>query len=173
MSQRIVVMRAGRIVQDATPREIYRRPRSVFVAGFIGETNLITGRVSSPLRDRADIVLPGGERVVASTDGVAVRDGDEVTLSIRPELVTMGSAQAPDTTSLDGNIEEAIYLGDHVRVKVRTQGGTEIWCHAPIDQALDELGLRIAVGWRVGDALVLAHDIDGDLAHSSDHARGH
>jgi spermidine/putrescine transport system ATP-binding protein len=173
MSQRIVVMRAGRIVQDATPREIYRRPSSVFVAGFIGQTNLVTGRVSSLLRDRADIVLPGGERVVASTEGIAVSDGDEVTLSIRPELVTMGSAPAPDTTGLEGAIEEAIYLGDHVRVKVRTQGGTEIWCHAPIDHALDEIGLRITIAWRVGDALVLAHEDDGVFPDSLDPPLGH
>jgi putative spermidine/putrescine transport system ATP-binding protein len=145
------------------------RPKSVFVAGFIGEINLLNGRVEHLENDRYRVLISGGESVLAFYEDARLREGEDVVLSLRPELVTLGGVPTGDTNSLDGEIEEAIYLGNHMRLRVRTQGGTEIWCHAPVERGVDQLERQVSIGWRITDARLLATDTGKEGPPSKDH----
>ncbi len=94
LSSRIAVMNEGQVIQVASPREIYERPVSRFVAEFIGTTNFLTGTVRDhlPEREQTMVTLDCGEQVVVPTDQVTVA-GQQVTLSIRPESVALSTEQ--------------------------------------------------------------------------------
>jgi putrescine transport system ATP-binding protein len=83
MADRIAVMQGGRIVQVACPRELYQRPATRFVAGFVGEVNLIEGRIigRDPVHRRIETAL--GMFVVAADEDFA--PGEAVTVAVRPE----------------------------------------------------------------------------------------
>jgi spermidine/putrescine transport system ATP-binding protein len=157
MSERVVVMRAGRVIQDATPREIYTNPRSVFVAGFIGETNLLRGVVVEAASGEATFRLSSGEVVRAVGGAAWVRSGTDGVVSIRPELVRIGGELDSESNRLSGAIAESIYLGNHVRMKVGTEGGAEVWLHVPVEDATAGLkqGDPVAISWRPEDGRLL------------------
>ena len=164
MSDRIAVMHAGRVEQLGTPEDLYERPRTRFVADFIGTTNLLAGTVDSIDGDCAAIRFGGGE--LGSTAAIGLAIGQSVELSLRPEAVVLrplNGATAPHTglvPALAGTVEQAAYLGNIVQYLVRTAGGLSITALAP------KTGLRIPVGdsvdisWSPGDALVLAEPVD-------------
>jgi len=119
VADRIAVMRAGRLLQVGRPDELYRRPRSRAVASFIGETNLVRGRVTE--------VGPGGVRVegalgaLVAAPGEAgapvVREGDEVWISIRPECLrrvrpASEARRAAVANRLEGTVTATVYLGE-------------------------------------------------------------
>ena len=93
ISDRIAVMKKGKIVQVGTPQELYLQPNSLFVAHFIGESNFLEGSVADSSNRDLRIELRGGIKVDAVGDGVG--KGERVVLAIRPEIfaVEVGSAQ--------------------------------------------------------------------------------
>jgi iron(III) transport system ATP-binding protein len=105
IGDRVVVMDAGRIRQSGPPLEVYRRPRSRFVAEFLGETNLISGEA--------------GQFVTASGAKAAGL------LSIRPEAWTLGARQEA-ANSFAGRIVETTYLGEMARHRFALEGGGEV-----------------------------------------------
>jgi spermidine/putrescine transport system ATP-binding protein len=119
MSDRIAVMDRGCIVQLGTPAEVYERPRTSFVATFIGESNLIEGRLR-PRDDGAwEVMTPDGHRLVAPHAHHLETDGRAL-LAVRPEWVDIAPrGQAPSgRNTLDGVVDEVIYTGEMVRVLV-------------------------------------------------------
>jgi iron(III) transport system ATP-binding protein len=117
IGDRVVVMDAGRVRQAGAPLEVYRRPRSRFVAEFLGETNLLQGR-----RDGAAISTPAGPFQTASNG--ATPSGD-ILLSIRPEAWRLTSSPAP-VNSFPGKITETVYLGEMARHRFTLDSGPEI-----------------------------------------------
>jgi spermidine/putrescine transport system ATP-binding protein len=113
MSDRVAVMRAGKVLQIGTPAEIYDRPINRFVADFIGETNLLSATRIGPTRCKLDC---GVELDVVEYG----RAGDKVTLAVRPEraiLVTEGGQGLP------GNVEQMVYVGADTTYHVVLKGG--------------------------------------------------
>ena len=109
MSDRIAVLSAGRILQTGTPEEIYRRPRSRFVADFIGDTNIILGRPAAPGR-----LALGGSTELRLPAPIAARQAtEELSVAIRPESCRLvnGVAQDPDANVLPAEVREIEYLG--------------------------------------------------------------
>jgi putrescine transport system ATP-binding protein len=120
VASRVAVMDHGRIVQVGTPTEIYEAPHSVYVADFIGDVNLIEGRV----------VQDGGAVALAYAEGAdnlqiqsetQLRDGQNVTLAVRPEKIAISLEEpAQEANALRGRVIEIAYLGNvstyHVRV---------------------------------------------------------
>src|SRR5699024_7936318 len=96
MSDRIAVMDAGVLHQVGTPREIYRRPATSFVARFIGRSNVLEGTVEETEASRLAVRLQGGEvlfaPVAAETVSSRVAVGDQVALSLRPETMRIEPA---------------------------------------------------------------------------------
>src|SRR5438067_11239767 len=91
IADRIAVMRAGRVEQVGRPQEIYGRPRTDFVADFIGISNILDCRVASA---REGAVEWEGARLHATLDGL--RDGDRVLVSVRPEKLELADGRTPD-----------------------------------------------------------------------------
>jgi iron(III) transport system ATP-binding protein len=114
MSNVVAVMKDGRIVQSGRPREIYRRPASAFVATFVGRTNLFDARVLGPARTAGAFALETEVGPVEAVCPDGVRDGERVSVSIRPEDVRL-HVERPDRANVfDAAILRRMYLGEAV-----------------------------------------------------------
>ncbi len=143
ISDRIAVLRQGRLVQMGTAEELFQRPRSRFVAEFIGRTNLVDGVATGP-----DTVARGPLRLrVAAAD---LAPGAPVVLSLRPHQIAVGpDAAAPGDGEnlLRGTVQRASYLGESVDCQVRVDGSElTLRVAAPAGQRLrqgERVSLRI------------------------------
>jgi spermidine/putrescine transport system ATP-binding protein len=128
MSDRIAVMRAGRIEQLGSPEELYERPRTTFVAGFLGVSNLLDGEVASRGGDFVDVRLRDGATVrapAADVDGAT-----SVRIGVRPEKLRVIAVDANGTgstdtslNSLEGTVVDASYIGVSTQYLVQTADG--------------------------------------------------
>jgi spermidine/putrescine transport system ATP-binding protein len=128
MSDRLVVMNNGRIEQLGAPREVYERPRTRFVAGFIGTSNLIAGRVASMNGTTAVLEAGGDESVVvpgAAEVGAAV--GGTLDMTVRPEKISLTSDH-PDASrcALRGRVSEVVYLGTSTQYSISRPDGSDL-----------------------------------------------
>ena len=156
MSDRIAVMNHGRVEQLGTPEELYERPRTRFVADFIGTTNLLAGAVESTGSGTALVRLGSGEACLVAGHALAV--GDVVELSVRPESIRLSGPTdgAPAAPRLAATVEQVAYLGGNVQYIVRSSGGLSITALAPKTAERLPIGGEVAVSWPPGEALVLA-----------------
>jgi spermidine/putrescine transport system ATP-binding protein len=133
MSDRIAVMNRGVIEQMDSPEEIYERPRTTFVAGFIGVSNLMPGEVVSTGGGAAEMRLDAGPTVRAEVEGDA-SPGERAHAVVRPEKLRLHAANgsAPDgRPSVDGQVESSLYLGTATQVVVRLGDGTRMTVLVP------------------------------------------
>ncbi len=154
MSDRIAVMNAGRVVQCGPPEDIYEHPTEEFVAGFIGISNLLEGKVEGSDRVRVgpDLVL----KVPLPGD---CRPGDAVSLSVRPEKIAVDEID-PEMVAVDGTIEARVYLGVTTQLTVSLGNGARL---VALEQATYraraddrwEPGMKIRLGWHPEHCLVL------------------
>ena len=121
LSHKIAVMNAGRIQQIGTPREIYERPQTQFVADFVGTTNFVDGTVTAACPEDRYYIIDTELGPLRSYSVDTVRQGDKVILSIRPEDVRL-SEQKPvsDLNVLNGVVDQKVFLGESLdwRLKV-------------------------------------------------------
>jgi len=121
MSDRIVLMNGGRIVQGGSPREVYDEPANVFVSDFVGEANLLDGVVGGRDGDLVRVDAGGVELKVAPT--AATPAAGPAVVSIRPERIELRrageEAGAARENRLDGTLERIVFLGNLVRCHVR------------------------------------------------------
>jgi iron(III) transport system ATP-binding protein len=128
ISDWIVVMRDGRVVERARPTEIYRAPRHVFTAQFVGTTNLVAGTVESvDAATRRVAVTTAYGRLLGVDPGNALAPGDAVVLSVRPEDLTSGEAAGGAVNRIEGRVEVAVFAGSAVEAQVRC-GDTVLHC---------------------------------------------
>ena len=126
LSDRIAVMSRGRIEQLGTPRDIYERPATRFVADFIGASSRLVGRVTAP--DRVELA-PGVSLEVRVGHRLTV--GQTVELGIRPERVLIAAGAAACANRVTGRITRLTYLGAHVEVAVELPSGQSVVGMAP------------------------------------------
>jgi spermidine/putrescine transport system ATP-binding protein len=113
MSDNIAVMRHGKIEQIGPPESVYEAPSTEFVAGFLGASNLLTGRVSESDQARAVIAVAGGSTVVVPVDRLDGQ-GTAVKLGVRPEkirLVRDDGQAPPDWNSVTGRLRVTTFVG--------------------------------------------------------------
>ncbi|GIK97152.1 MAG: spermidine/putrescine import ATP-binding protein PotA [Alphaproteobacteria bacterium] len=123
MSDRVIVMDRGRIVQAGSPAELYDHPASPYVANFIGTSNMLHGRIIRV--DAKDLVFsfPGGE-VRARPNGRAFAPGEPVVAAVRPEKIRLCGPDSPAPaghTVLSGCVLEALFHGNSFRLEVDVQ----------------------------------------------------
>ncbi|WP_210495328.1 ABC transporter ATP-binding protein [Patulibacter sp. SYSU D01012] len=123
MSDRIVLMHGGHIVQGGSPEDVYDRPNSVFVSDFVGEVNHVEGRLDPGSGERAVVETAAG-RVVVRRPGPEIAAGP-VVLSLRPERIALRTAPVESAENgLPGVLERRVFLGNRVRCLVRVAGDT-------------------------------------------------
>lgn len=150
MSDRIAVINDGRVEQVASPVELYERPGTPFVAGFVGASNLLTGDVA--------------RRAV----------GEQGVFSVRPEKIHVhhGTAPAPEDCSLEGTVVEVVYLGSSTHSVVDVGGGVHLTVQqqnreSSLDHALARRGETVVLGWSAEHVVRLG---GGSLHLSGDNA---
>jgi spermidine/putrescine transport system ATP-binding protein len=128
MSNRLAVMRHGRIEQIGPPEAVYESPATEFVAGFLGASNLLDGRVTGKVNGRTDIELSTGGAVSALSDRVP--DGSSaVKVGVRPEKITIvpdDGPPPPDRNHVAGLLRMSTYIGVNYQYKVDGPGGHEL-----------------------------------------------
>ncbi len=122
MSDRIAVMNEGVVEQLATPREIYDRPITKFVAGFIGESNIFDGKVTGASNGILDVETSAGTMKVL---GKGFNIGEDIHVSIRPEYIKV-SPYPVEGFNLKGTVKDYIYMGTVVKTSVDLKDNTEI-----------------------------------------------
>jgi putative spermidine/putrescine transport system ATP-binding protein len=120
ISDRIVVMNAGRADQIGSPFEIYNTPATRFVASFVGTLNLIEGKVVDPDNSR---IMIGDQDVTLKQSVTAYKPGDTVSLALRPEAGSLAESAKGDT-ALTGEVSSAHFLGSVIRTRMNVAGNT-------------------------------------------------
>ena len=148
LATRIVVMNGGAIEQIGTPSEIYRRPATRFVAGFIGTPamNFVAVRRAADTDGRVALGLPGGAALVTRVPAHALAGPDDLVLGVRPENLRLCVAEG---AHLAGRVELVEFLGErtlaHVRLADDSTVSATVIGHA-VPQVGDAVGLEIDLG---------------------------
>jgi spermidine/putrescine transport system ATP-binding protein len=134
MSDRIVVLNSGKIQQIGTPTDIYDRPQTAFVAGFIGESNLFTGTLrKTDAPGVSEIATGDGLTIAVKSDKAEGLAGQQVTAVIRPEHFELANGTAanateppPGTAHLEGKLRQSLFVGRDYQLLVVLEGGHEL-----------------------------------------------
>ena len=156
MSDRIVVMNAGRVEQDGTPEDLYFRPRSRFVAEFIGETNLIEGRVKGA--ENGSVVIDwNGLELKGATPGAVPAAGSPITASLRLESLACHPAAPADADALPGRVVSKLFKGSRTTLDIRVGDHEGAVLRAYMDAGAAERIAedRVWVTWDVSRLAVL------------------
>ena len=144
MSDRVAVMRQGRIEQIGSPAEVYERPVNRFVASFIGSINLVAVRTVDVTRmnGMARLDTAAGQALVRIPDGIDLTG--ELALTVRPERLKLGPADSvpPNMTAWPVRVERVVYLGARIELSLRLADGS---------MALAETLNDGSTGWAKGD----------------------
>jgi putative spermidine/putrescine transport system ATP-binding protein len=162
MSDLVVLMHQGRIAQTGTPRELYTEPANIFVADFIGDSNLLNGRVTAIEADTVTVALDAGAAIAVPRRGnLAHAPGQRVAVVLRPEDITVQTPGAAIPASLSGQVAEIGYQGDSCRLSVAV-GGEAIKVKVPPHLALAlQPGSAVGLSWEQGAARLLSLDDRG------------
>ncbi len=157
MSDRIAVMSRGRVEQIGTPTEIYDEPASIFVAGFIGSANLLPGTLQMAGTADPVALLDNGVRLALASDGGG-KNGDQITLMLRPERISLGSGDTADGRSLPVTVRDITFQGSTVRMIAHTADNMELVVILEIDDDLPELrpGDEVTIRWSKRAAYALS-----------------
>jgi spermidine/putrescine transport system ATP-binding protein len=156
MSDRIAVMSEGRVEQVGAPVDIYARPETLFVAGFIGSANLLPGTiVSSDGAGTRVLLLDGTQVVVAagnSASSAALSQGNQVTVMLRPEQVVLG-----DEGDMKVFVTDTVFQGSSVRVVGRTSNNTEVSAIVPAGTSVKapSVGETVLMNWHASAPYLL------------------
>jgi len=152
MSDRIVVMNRGRVEQIGTPREVYERPSTLFVARFIGQCTVLEGRLEAIDGTAARFVSRAGTPFAVECAGIAGTPGRAVGLVIRPEFVEVRPGVAKTNghaavNAMEAVVEEAVYVGERVDLALRLAQGDPILVaqRALPGRALPQPGDRVVI----------------------------
>lgn len=150
ISDRIAVMNRGRIEQLGTPDVVYEHPASVFVAEFLGTSNLLEGKFTG-VRDGSGWVDLGDGHVIRIPAETRVREGDRVHVGVRPEKISVNAANTPldpSVNALDATLLSSVFVGVSYQYFFETRNGRRL-------SAFDRNAGRGAVA-TAGDSMCLA-----------------
>jgi spermidine/putrescine ABC transporter ATP-binding subunit len=158
LSDRIAVMRDGRIEQVGTAREVYERPANTFVASFLGDANLISARLVRQSSDVAELITAGEPRVSLFAPGGAgspAATDDDVYCMVRPQRIELTSAHTSEagdggaSNFLPATVEAAYFSGTEIRYLIITDQGETLHAISSIDEGREEFsaGDRVVATW--------------------------
>jgi ABC-type Fe3+/spermidine/putrescine transport system ATPase subunit len=151
ISDRIAVMKKGKIVQVGTPQELYIHPNSLFVAHFIGESNFLEGYITQG-NGHVTIELREGLKVNAIND-LNIKQGERVVLAIRPETCEMKKGHVMAANSLFGKVEKSTFEGIVVRYEIRLDNGDRFVINRPsLTEEWVEIGEEVTINYPLDKA---------------------
>jgi spermidine/putrescine transport system ATP-binding protein len=151
MSDRIAIMYGGDLEQIGTPKEIYERPKSKFVADFIGESNIFYGVASREGNDVLKVKLESGEVLAVDSQ---IKDNEIIYVLVRPENIKLSTALV-DGFSLVGKVKEHVYIGNVNKTIIMLPTGMEVKMNTNPKIELLPIGSEICVYWDKEDAVVI------------------
>ena len=155
MSDRVAVFRDGRIEQTASPEVLYEEPQRSFVARFIGENNLIQGKISSVGRGVCTVEVEGGTIQAAHLGELA--SGDQTLIAVRPERIQVRPEANVYANEFSASVEDVAFLGDHLRVRVTLFGKSDFIAKLPniVGHGGVLPGDKVRLGWAALDCRAL------------------
>jgi spermidine/putrescine transport system ATP-binding protein len=156
MSDRIVVMREGVIEQLGAPDEIYERPVTRFVADFIGDTNLLEGKVTAIEGGKALLRLGNIQEFIRISAG-SLAVGEDVSIAVRPERIKLSYSAAAGDSYLKGNLKDRIYTGTSYKTVIELKDGKLITVHEPVDShlKLEKNNSEVLLTWKSEHSVVM------------------
>lgn len=157
MSNRVVLMNQGAIIQDGSPTEVYQKPGSVFTAQFIGEGIFFFGEVVAIEGSRARIRC--GDLVLAGSASPGLQVGRQATLCLRPERVHLAcQPRSGVDNQLEGNISNTIFKGSLVNYHVQIQGGQVVHVNQNLEQDIPLYTAQspLYLTWSAENCVILA-----------------
>ncbi|KQS79629.1 Fe3+/spermidine/putrescine ABC transporter ATP-binding protein [Rhizobium sp. Leaf384] len=151
----IVIMSDGRIEQAASPREVFERPATAFVARFMGDHNVLTGRVISSADGVLTLQVPEGQTFTVAGEGRA--EGSPIDIGIRTDRVRL-SEPGEKTLGFNGVVSNVEYRGASVKITVMGAGSedfTVIATDADYFEKPVAVGDAVSLSWRLEDAVLL------------------
>ena len=164
ISDRVAVMQSGRLEQVGTPEELYERPRTAFVAGFIGNSNQFQGHVVDAHPGGVSIEISGTEtriRAARSGDGQSLGRGAPVVVLVRPERITLRGVDYPvegieEHNGFVGRVFSRTFVGAVTRYRVNIDASMTLTVDLPnVDGTRWSPGDRVRVGWRQENTVVI------------------
>jgi spermidine/putrescine ABC transporter ATP-binding subunit len=149
LSDRVAVMRDGRIEQVGSAGDLYDRPVNAFVAGFIGESNLLPARVTAIAGGQAQAEVDVLGRSLTAAVAPGLQPGQPAALLIRPEHVLVG--EEPGVTA---EVAEIVYLGELTALNLRLESGATLWARRITSHDLRR-GTRVTIGWKQEHARIV------------------
>jgi ABC-type Fe3+/spermidine/putrescine transport system ATPase subunit len=157
ISDWIIVMRNGKIVERGRPTEIYRYPKNIFTAHFIGHTNLIPGKVQSVDSKYVAVDTEAGRIFGIDTNKGLLKVGDEVEVSVRPEdMNSKASADGSKTNTLSGVVDLAIFAGSIVEAEIKCNNRI-VQCTFGREENINK-GEQKSLHFKADDVVVLLAD---------------
>jgi spermidine/putrescine transport system ATP-binding protein len=130
MSDRIAVMNGGRIEQIGSPADVYDRPTSAYVAGFIGQQNFFEGTVTGS--DAGAVSVAAADGVIRAGRGAAVQTGGSATVAVRPESVSItAGATEGEPNAVTATLMSVSRLGSYLQVVTITRSGQKVMARVP------------------------------------------
>jgi spermidine/putrescine transport system ATP-binding protein len=154
MSDRLAVMRNGRIEQIGPPEDVYENPLTQFVAAFLGASNLLEGELKEQRNGTSSVLLQGGDVVQMPSDRAPFQPGVNVLVGVRPEKITIepenGPLDTPGWNSVSGLLRMSTYVGVSHQYKVEGPGGHEmtVWVQNLATNAAPRPGQRVRLSWQ-------------------------
>ena len=161
MSDRVAVFEQGRVEQVAAPEVLYEEPERQFVARFIGDNNVLRGKVVGVDGDFCQVDVGGG--IIKALRIAPSRIGDTVAIAIRPERVSLAPKPGLYHNEFDARIDDIMFLGDHLRLRVTVCGHSNFIAKIPniVGHGAVLEGDQVRVGWLVTDCRSLeASDLE-------------
>ena len=158
MADRVAVMNAGEIVQESPPRDIYQRPKSRFVASFIGQINFTDGEIGTPPNGAGDGVVNTSWGTLRYNEGEELATGAKVTVAVRPENLWLINGDAGSTGAgnrIQGTVSDIVFLGDSIECSVTI--GSELIIMRLHPHHTVRVGDQIEIGVEPKDVTVLAN----------------
>jgi ABC-type Fe3+/spermidine/putrescine transport system ATPase subunit len=153
VSDRIVLMRNGKVVETGTPINLYRSPDNIFTANFIGETNLLEGSINERDESGITIQLRDGSLVKASAKFMDVEDA--VVLSVRPEYVYTAS------DGVQAEVVSVTFMGTHWRIGTRTSSADDVDFDVQTSDKVPSIGDEVRLVFNKRMTMVYARPIEG------------
>ena len=159
LSDRIAIFNEGEIVQLGTPDELYHQPANHFVADFIGESNLLTGKVTSVDNQQCRVTLNGGIEITGNLRQGMDHPTDWATYTLRLEKVSVGDDAVHCANHMVGTVKEFLFIGDSTKYLINLAPDLDIKVKLP-ETGMPRYaeGKQVQVGWNTQDMLLVEID---------------